>query len=128
MDLGISVFDAFRDGVIRGVYEIGRCIRGTVVGNEFKAERLLDVLVVDGDYTTIDNAPNAAEQTVDMLMYVKPGQLPTRNPRALAASYMIHDKTTDEYFAITRANLGRNQHNGRLEHIELELAQTEVVA
>lgn len=126
MNLGISVFDAFRDGVIHGIYEIGRCARGTITGNQFVAENDLDTIIDDGNYTTIDNAPNAAEQMTDMLMYVKPDQLPTRNPRALAASYMIHDKTTDEYFAIVRANIGRNQHDGHIEHIELELTQTEV--
>ena len=128
MDLGVSVFEAFQGGLISGVYEIGKCQRGTVIGSQFVSTGDLDVLVDDGDYSDINNAPNAAETNCDMLMYCKPGQLPTRKPRVLAASYMVHDKTTDEYFAITRANLGRNQHNGRLEHVELELTQTEVVA
>ena len=126
MNLGVSVFDAFPSGVISGVYQIGKCQRGTLEGNRFAKVADLDVIVDEGDYTDINNAPNAAELMADMLMYVKPDQLPTLNTRMLCSDYMIYDSELDDYFAIIRASKGRNQEVGELEHIELELRQTEL--
>lgn len=126
MELGRSVFEAFPNGIISGVYQIGRCQRGTLEGNRFAKTGDLDVLVDEGGYAEINNAPNAAGLSIDLLMYAKPEQLPTTNTRALVSSYMIYDSERDDYFAITRAGLGKNQETGEIEHVELELTQTEL--
>ena len=126
MNLGMSVFEAFPSGIIKGVYQIGKCQRGTLEGNRFTKIRNLDVLVDEGSYTDINSAPNATPLFVDLLMYCKPEQLPTIYSRRLCSTYMIYDSQTDTYFQIVRANWGKNQETGELEHVELELVQTEL--
>lgn len=85
------------------------------------------MIIDESDIGLIGRAPNAETLDSDLLLYVKPEQLPTLNPRALTAGYMIHDAVADDYFAIIHAMVGKNQHTGRIEHIELLLKQTEVV-
>lgn len=126
MNLGLSVFEAFPNALIRGIYQIGKCQRGTLEGNRFVKIRDLDVLVDMGDYSDINNAPNAAELMSDMLLYCKPEQLPTIYSKKLCSTYMIYDSQNDDYFQIVRANWGKNQNTGELEHVELELVQTEL--
>lgn len=126
MNLGVSVFEAFSDAIVSKRYSIGKYQRGSLVGSIFKNENALDVIVDDGDYTEINNAPNAAGITSDMLMYVQPEQLPTLSTRKLASDYLIFDADENDYYAIKRANIGKNQQRGEIEHVELELVQTEV--
>lgn len=126
MTLSITVFEAFPAGIIRGRYSIGAYQRGTIVGAEFVSYGNLDVIVDEGDASDISYSPNAAEIKADIIMYAMPEQLPTVNPRALTSGYLIYDSQEDDYFAITTANLAKNQNTGELEHVELSLVQTEV--
>lgn len=126
MNLGVSVFEAFSDAIVSKRYSIGKYQRGSLVGNVFDYKGALDVIVDDGDYTEINNAPNAAGITSDILMYVRPEQLPTFSTRKLASDYLIFDSDENDYYAIKRANIGKNQQRGEIEHVELELVQTEV--
>lgn len=87
----------------------------------------LDVIIDEGDAGRIGGAPNAQALEADLLIYVKPAQLPTTNPRELTAGYMLHDSETGDYFAIIDASLGKNQNTGGLEHIELLLRQIDTV-
>ena len=123
----MDVFSAFPSAVVSGRFVIGRFQRGTVEGNKFTSEGELDVIIDSADSSDIGKAPNAETLIADLLIYVKPSQLPTLNPRALATSYMVYDSEYDDYFAIINAGIGKNQHEGDLEHIELLLRQTEVV-
>lgn len=123
----MDVFKAFPGAVVFGRYSIGEFQRGTVEGNKFVQYGSLDVIVDEGDAGDIGRAPNAEALTADLLMYCKPEQLPTTNPRALTAGYMIYDAEYDDYFAIIDASIAKNQHVGQYEHIELLLRQTEVV-
>ena len=109
MNLGFSIFEAFAGGIVSGQYEIGILKAGTLTGNQFTPINDLDVVVDEGDYTNLGAAPNAQETTADMLMYCRPEQLPTLSTRTLIAGFMIHDKTSDDYFAILRASKGKNQ-------------------
>lgn len=122
-----DVFNAFPGAVVSGVYSIGEYQRGTVEGTIFTDYGSLDVIIDESDSSDIGSAPNAEVLTADLLLYVKPEQLPTTNPRALTAGYLIHDAENDDYFAIISAGIGKNQQTGKLEHIELLLRQTEVV-
>lgn len=124
----MDVFEAFPNAIVSGVYQIGAYQRGSLVGAVWDAEKAvdLDVIIDEGDNSTITTAPNAEPLTADMLLYVRPEQLPTTNPRALASGYLVYDSENDDYFAIIDASLGKNQDNGRLEHVELLLRQTEV--
>ena len=127
MATSMDVFSAFPSAVVSGVYHIGEFRRGTVEGNKFVRYGSLDVIIDEGDSAQISNAPNADALEADLLLYVKPLQLPTLNPRALTAGFMIYDSERDDYFAIIDASIGKNQDVGELEHIELLLRQTEVV-
>lgn len=123
--IAMDVFSAFAGAVVSGKYSIGTCQRGSLVGSVFVKESDLDVIVDEGDLTDISLAPNATPLNADLLMYCKPDQLPTTNPRELVASYMIYDSETGDYFAIVNAGVGKNQQTGVVEHIELMLQQTE---
>lgn len=123
----MDVFKAFPSAVVSGVYSIGEYQRGTVEGNQYIKTADLDVIIDEGDAGDIGMAPNAETLDADLLLYVKPEQLPTTNPRALAAGFMIYDSENDDYFAVVNAGIGKNQQTGKLEHIELLLRQTEVI-
>lgn len=127
MVASMDVFSAFPSAVVFGRYELGSCQRGTLEGNQFTLESELDVIVDEGDSGVIGNAPNAEAIDADLLLYAKPYQLPTTNPRALVAGYMVHDALYDDYFAIIDASLAKNQDTGEIEHVELLLRQAEVV-
>lgn len=123
----MDVFSAFPSSVVSGQYCIGKFQRGTVEGSRFTNYGELDVIIDEGDSSDIGKAPNSESLIADLLLYVKPSQLPTLNARALTTSYMILDMATNDYFAIISAGIGKNQQEGELEHIELLLRQTEVV-
>jgi hypothetical protein len=121
----MDVFNAFAGAVVSGVYSIGSYQRGSLEGNQFTKISDIDVIIDESDIGMIGRAPNAEVLDADLLLYVKPSQLPTLNPRALTAGYMIYDSKADDYFAIIHAMIGKNQHSGQIEHVELLLRQTE---
>lgn len=123
----MDVFKAFPGAVVSGVYSIGSYQRGTLEGNQYIKEADLDVIVDEADMGDIGMAPNAETIDADLLMYAKPVQLPTTNPRALTAGYMIYDADNDDYFAIIDAGVGKNQQTGQVEHIELLLRQIDTI-
>lgn len=124
----MDVFEAFPAAIVNGVWQIAAYQRGGVVGAVWDAENAseLDVIIDEGDDSTINGAPNTEPLDADLLLYAKPDQLPSTNPRALAAGYLLYDSENDDYFAIVDASLGKNQETGELEHVELLLRQTEV--
>lgn len=120
-----SIFDAFPNAIISGVWEIGKCQHGTVVGNQFIKSGDLDVVVDEGANSNISSTPETLKS--DLLVYVIPCQLPTLQTNKLVSAYMLHNKQEDAYYEIIDAGIGKNQHTGQIEHIELKLVQTEVV-
>lgn len=40
---------------------------------------------------------------------------------------MLYNTQEDAYYEIVDAGLGKNQHTGKVEHVELKVVQTEVV-
>lgn len=128
-----SIFDAFPNAIISGVWVIGTCQHGTVVGNTFTALNGLDVIIDEGYNSDINTTPEAINS--DMLLYVKPCQMPKEVNNllaigqvvtALVSNYMLYNSATDCYYMITDAGVGKNQHTGRIEHIELKVVPTEV--
>lgn len=120
-----TVFNAFPNAVISGVWSIGTHQRGTVLGNTYTKYGDIDVIISEGQDASYGSAPNAEVITTDLLLYVKPSQLPTTNLRELAASAIVTDGSA--YFEIVNASAGKNQETGELEHIELAVRQTEIV-
>lgn len=127
-DVAVDVFSAFPRAVQSGVWQIAPYQRGTLVGAEFDATKAikLDVIVDEADDTNIDNGSNAEPLIADLLLYVRPEQLPTLNPRALVAGYLLYDSVNADFFAIVNAGLGRNQETGEIEHVELLVRQTDI--
>ena len=123
--MATSIFDAFPNAIISGEWEIGTCHHGTVVGNEFRPLVGLDVIVDEGASSQIDTTPETIGS--DYLIYVVPGQLPTTNADRLTADYMLHNKLSGGYYLVVDAGVGKNQHTGEIEHVELKIVRTEVV-
>lgn len=123
--MDFSIFEAFPNAIVSGVWEIGCFQHGTVVGNTFLPYAPIDVVVDEGFNSNINTTPETL--TSDMLIYCYPNQMPTLNMNNLVTGYMIHNMVDNTYFAITDAGMGKNQHTGNLEHIELRLTQTEVI-
>lgn len=123
--MDISIFDAFPGAIISGVWQIGTCQHGTILGNQFEKVADLDVIVDDGSSSDINTTPEAL--TSDILLYVCPQQMPTTNTSQLVSDFMVYNSEDDEYYMIVNAGIGKNQHTGNMEHVELELVRTEVV-
>lgn len=122
--MDFSIFDAFPNAIVSGVWQIGSCQHGTVVGNEFKRIASIDVIVDEGFNSSINSTPETLSS--DMLIYCMPCQMPSLNANTLVSGYMLYNTVDDTYFQIVDAGMGKNQHTGEIEHIELRLVQTEV--
>lgn len=123
--MDFSIFEAFPEAIISGVWQIGTCQHGTIIGNEFTKVADIDVIIDEGNNASVNNTPEAIVS--DMLVYVCPDQMPTANTNRLVSNYMLYNSEDDEYYLIVDAGIGKNQHGGKIEHIELGLEQTEVV-
>ena len=123
--MDLSIFDAFPNAIISGVWEIGLCQHGTVVGNQFTPYNYIDVIIDDGANASVNSTPETLRS--DMLVYAYPCQMPAVSPNKLVSAYMLHNMVEDTYFEIVDAGVGKNQHTGQIEHIELKVVQTEVV-
>jgi hypothetical protein len=123
--MDISIFDAFPKAIISGIWQIGTCQHGTLIGNQFEKVADIDVIIDDGSSSDINTTPEAL--TSDLLVYVCPEQMPTTRTNVLVSDYMLYDSEEDNYYMIVDAGVGKNQHTGNIEHLELELVQTEVV-
>lgn len=123
--VNISVFNAFPQAVISNVWQIGRWVSNTRIGNTYEKISDLDVIEDEAGEMSYGNAPSAEVIVADALLYVKPEQLPTTNLNALKTAYMLFNSKTGEYFVIINAGAGKNQETGKLEHIELKIRQTE---
>lgn len=124
----MDVFSAFPGAVVSGRFVLGRYQRGSLEGNQFTKVADIDAIIDEGDMGEIGGAPNAEAIIADIMLYVRPEQLPTDNPRELTAGYMVYDALYDDYFAIIDAGIGKNQDNGVIEHAELKLRQTDVLS
>ena len=122
--MDLSIFDAFANAIIYGVWQIGTSKRGTVVGSQFTKLADLDVVLDEGASAEITSNPE--ELTSDLLVYVKPEQMPTIRANQLVSGYMLYDSENDDYYEIINVGIGKNQHTGVIEHLELRVVQSEV--
>ena len=122
--MDFSIFDAFPNAIISEVWEIGTCQHGTVVGNTYTKLNNIDVIIDEGYNSSVNTTPEALNS--DMLLYVRPCQLPTLQASVLVSGYMLYNSETGEYFEIVDAGIGKNQHLGNIEHVELKVVKTEV--
>lgn len=119
-----SIFEAFPSAIIYNQWQIGSCQHGSIIGNVFVKIADLDVIIDEGSNSTVNSTIEALKS--DMLVYVKPEQLPTIRTNELVSGYMLYDSIDDKYYEIIDAGLGKNQEVGIIEHVELKVVQTEV--
>lgn len=122
--MDLSIFRAFANAVIYGVWQIGTSKRGTVVGSQFTKVADLDVVIDEGSSAQISITPE--ELKSNTLVYVKPEQMPTLRSNKLVSGYMLYDSENDDYYEIIDVGIGKNQHTGIIEHLELRVVQSEV--
>lgn len=123
----MDVFSLFPNGIVRDVWQIGSVLRGTVAGDVYAGNNYLDVIVEEASGGELRRTPDADGLTSDTLIYAKPNQLPTINQDALIADYMIKNTQTGQFYAIIGADIGKNQENGVIEHVELWVRATEAL-
>lgn len=123
--MDFSIFDAFPNAIISGVWEIGTCQHGTLVGNQYTKINDIDVVVDEGYISNVNVTPESI--TSDLLIYAYPSQLPVNSAPELVANYMLYNSQDNAYYEIVDAGVGKNQHTGKLEHIELKVIRTDVV-
>ena len=124
--VGITVFDALPNAIVRGVWKLGEVEKGTIVGTKFTVVADLDVIedeVITSKKTTGDGVRIIESDT---LLYVKPEQLPTKSIPALTGDYCVYNADEDEYYEIVQVGKGKNQLVGDVEHIEFILRPTEI--
>lgn len=122
--MDLSIFNAFQNAIISNVWQIGTCQHGTLIGNVFEKTADIDVIIDEGNNSSINTTIEALKS--DMLIYCKPDQMPTLDTNALVSGYMLYNSSDDKYYAIIDAGIGKNQHTGRIEHIEFKVVMTEV--
>lgn len=122
--MDFSIFDALPKAIITGVWQIGTCQHGTLIGNVFTKTGDIDVVIDEGNNSSVNTDIETIKS--DMLLYCRPEQMPTLNTNTLVSNYMIYDSSEDNYYMIVDAGIGKNQHTGNIEHIELKVVQTEV--
>ena len=122
--MDLSIFNVFQNAIIYGEWQIGYCQHGSVVGNVFVKEADIDVIIDEGSSSQTDVTPESLKS--DMLVYVKPEQMPTLRTNKLVSAFMLYDSVNDDYYQIVDAGIGKNQHTGEIEHVELKVVQTEV--
>lgn len=127
-DMDLSIFKAFANAIISGVWQIGTSQRGTVTGSKFTKAADLDVVLDEGASADINSTPEVLTSTrnSDLLVYVKPEQMPTIRANKLVSGYMLYDSAEGDYYEIIDVGIGKNQHTGLVEHLELRVVQTEV--
>lgn len=119
-----SIFDAFPNAIISGVWEIGTCQHGTLVGNTYNKLADLNVIVDEGSSSSINTTPETLSS--DYLIYAMPCQVLNIHTDELVSNYMLHNNQTGAYYEIVDAGIGKNQHTGNIEHLELRVVRTEI--
>lgn len=120
----MDVFSAFPNA-ISSDWELGEVQRATEIGDVYSTIGIMDVIADEGDSASLHQSPNADGLNSDTMLFVRPEQMPTLNPGELMASYVWYNTTEDQFYEIVDVGVGRNQDNGRIEHLELKLRQTE---
>jgi hypothetical protein len=119
-----SIFNAFPNAIVSGVWSIGECQHGTLIGNQYTKVNDIDVVIDEGASSGVNVTPETLAS--DLLIYAMPEQMPTLQTNKLVSAYMLYNSEEDSYYMIVDAGIGKNQHTGAIEHIELRVVQTEI--
>lgn len=122
----MDVFEVFPNGIVRGVWALGRFVKDTEIGKKFEAIGFYDVIVDEEAASAQDQSPSADGLDNGTLLYAKPTIMDGLSPEAMMTDYLWHNVITDQFFEIRRVGIGKNQETGIVEHVEFQLKQIEV--
>lgn len=125
-EFSMDVFEAFPNSV-KTDWTIGKVQRATEIGDVYTELGHLACIVERGTTAEFNTSPSAQITRATTLLFVKPETLPTTDVETLKASYIVSDGQSRRYDIVDAAE-GFNQETGELEHIELSLNPTGVVA
>lgn len=117
----MDVFEAFPNAIT--TLHIAEMSYGTIEGDKLGKKEEIHVIVDEGSNAHQSVSPSNADIYSDTLIYCKPHELPTLDASTLVANYAILD-AQNRVYAIEDAGIGRNQHTGRIEHVELKIRPT----
>ena len=126
MNAGTTVFDAFPNAIVRGVWKLGEVEKGTIVGTKFTVVANLDIIEDEVVSSKKNEVAGVRVVESDTLLYVRPEQLPTTSVPALTGDYCMYNSDEDEYYEIVEVGKGKNQQDGTVEHFEFILRPTEI--
>ncbi len=112
----MNVFDAFPNAV--ETWTMGKISRDTLTGDTTLTGFDIEVICDDVKTSTLGGVSTPAEMDNDSLLFVKINSnfssLTTEN---ITANYYVYDGIG--YYRIRQVGLGKNQHTGEIEHVEL---------
>lgn len=117
----MDVFEAFPNAIITAY--IAPISYGTIEGNKLGEKGEIHVIIDEGSSANQNASPSNSDLYSDTLLYCKPYEMPTLDASTLVGDYAIID-TKERIYAIEDAGIGRNQHTGRIEHVELRIRPT----
>lgn len=121
-----TVFEAFPNAIVRN-YALVSVQRGTEAGDIYTTGDNIGVIIDDSaDFGSESLAKSSAGVDNNLLLYVRPEDCPTV-PSVLMANYLVKDTVNDLVYEITDAGIGKNQQNGKIEHVQLTLKLTDAV-
>ena len=120
----MDVFSIFPEAILDGVWEIGRNIKDTVLGRRFDTRGTIGVIVDEGSSVS-GYLPEAISN--DLLLYVRPCDLPKTDVNVLVADYCWMNVETGQYYSIVDVSVGKNQAAGIAEHYAFRIRPTEVI-
>lgn len=119
----MDVFEAFPEAMV--AWNWLSIERGTEVGTVATVLRPVNVIETEADKSTLHNTPKADGIVADLMVYVRPEDLPEVTPSKLMANYALQNDVLEQY-DIVNVGVGKNQDNGKIEHYELSLKLTDM--
>lgn len=117
----MTVFEAFPEAMTTWTWLAIK--RGTEVGTSMTELRPVNVIETEADKATLHNTPKADGVVADILLYVRPGDMPETQPSKLMANYGLQSDFLEQYDIIDVA-IAKNQDSSKIEHYELSLKLT----
>lgn len=114
----MDVFEAFPEAMVPWTWLAIK--RGTEVGTVVTTGSTVNVIETEADKATLYNTPKADGVVADLLIYVRPEDLPAVTPAKLMADYALQNDIF-EWYDIINVGVAKNQHDGEIEHYELAL-------
>lgn len=119
----MTVFEAFPEAIV--TYNWLAIKRGTEIGTTATLGAAVGLIETEADKGVLHNTPKADGVVADILVYVRPEDMPEKVPARLMAGYALQDDILQQY-DIVEVGIGKNQETGKIEHYELSLKLTKM--